>query len=280
MAQKMAEQDRRIQPSSRLVAKATRWCQEGKGSEMASDDPSPDPEPALPPDQDKWLKLTTLWNFASCDPHFGFPFPGRIPGQIVLNLLHYFTESGDLVVDPFGGSGTTLDVCRHMDRRCRIYDLKPTRDDIVRHDISGGFPKEAQGCDLIFLDPPYWRQKRSQYPKEEGSFSDVDLEEFNRKMEKLIWDCHETIRQGGHVALLIQNTTELGGDLTPTGRPYIDHVFDGYGFFLQAGFAPVQRISVPLTWEQFAGFDVKEARERKRMLGVVRDLLVMRKVAN
>lgn len=107
----------------------------------------------------------------------------------------------------------------------------------------------------------------------------MGLEEFNRKMEKLIRDCHEAIREGGHVALLIQNTTELRGDLTPTGRSYLDHVFDSYGFFLQADFTPVQRINVPLTWEQFAGFDVKEARERKRMLGVVRDLLVMRKTA-
>lgn len=75
----------------------------------------------------------------------------------------------------------------------------------------------------------------------------MDIEAFNRKMEKLIRDCHETIRQGGHVALLIQNTTELGGDLAPTGRAYVDHVFDGYGFFLQAGFAPLQRINVPLS---------------------------------
>lgn len=271
LAQKLAEQDRRSSPSSRLVAKAV---QKIRQDPSFTTDPTPNGS-----DPDRWLKLTTLWNFASCDPRFGFPFPGRIPGQIVLNLLHYFTESGERVVDPFGGSGTTLDVCRHMNRCCLIYDLKPARDDLVRHDISRGFPEEAKGCDLIFLDPPYWRQKRSQYPKEEGSFSDVDLEAFNHKMEKLIRDCHETIRQGGHVALLIQNTTELGGDLTPTGRSYVDHVFDGYRFFLRASFTPVQRINVPLTWEQFAGFDVKEARERKRMLGVVRDLLVMRKEA-
>ena len=39
----------------------------------------------------------------------------------------------------------------------------------------------------------------------------------------------------------------------------------------------MQRISVPLTWEQFAGFDVKKAREEKHLLGVVRDLLIMKK---
>ncbi len=192
-------------------------------------------------------------------------------------ILYYFTGPNALAVDPFGGSGTTLDVCRHLGRRCLIYDLRPIRADIAKHDISLGFPKEAQGCDLIVLDPPYWRQKRSKYPKEEGSFSAVSLDEFNRKMEKLIHDCYDTVKAGGYAAFLIQNTTELKGEITSTGRHYVDHVFDAYESFIKAGFTPVQRISCPLTWEQFAGFDVKEARANKRLLGLVRDLLIMKK---
>jgi len=102
----------------------------------------------------------------------------------------------------------------------------------------------------------------------------VSLDEFNRKMEKLIRDCYDTVRAGGYTALLIQNTTELRGKLAVTGRHYVDHVIDGYEFFIKAGFKPVHRISCPLTWEQFAGFDVKVARENKRLLGLVRDLLI------
>ncbi len=62
-----------------------------------------------------------------------------------------------------------------------------------------------------------------------------------------------------------------------SGRHYVDHVIDGYEFFIKVGFTPVHRISCPLTWEPFAGFDVKEARENKRLLGLVRDLLIMEK---
>jgi hypothetical protein len=96
-------------------------------------------------------------------------------------------------------------------------------------------------------------------------------------MEKLIRDCHDTVRPGGTVAILIQNTTEMGGEMSRMGRYYADHVLDGYNFFIKTGFNPVQRINIPLTWEQFAGFDIKEAREKKRLLGVVRDLLIMKK---
>jgi hypothetical protein len=35
-----------------------------------------------------------------------------------------------------------------------------------------------------------------------------------------------------------------------------------------------------MAWEQFAGFDIKESRIKKRLLGVVRDLLVMKKGDN
>ena len=96
-------------------------------------------------------------------------------------------------------------------------------------------------------------------------------------MEKLIRDCSDTVKPGGTIALLIQNTTELRSEFDRIGKVYADHVFDCYDFFIKAGLTPVQRINIPLTWEQFAGFDVKEAKDKKRLLGVVRDLLIMGK---
>ena len=96
-------------------------------------------------------------------------------------------------------------------------------------------------------------------------------------MKKLIRDCYDTVKPGGTIALLIQNTTELAGEFARIGQYYADHVFDCYEFLIKTGFAPMQRIGVPLTWEQFAGFDVKKAKEEKRLLGVVRDLLIMKK---
>jgi len=58
-----------------------------------------------PPDS---LQLTNVWNFPQCDDRYGLDYPGRIPGQIVENLLYYYTEPFDLVVDPMAGGGTTL----------------------------------------------------------------------------------------------------------------------------------------------------------------------------
>ena len=35
-----------------------------------------------------------VWNFAECYDLMGYEYKGRIPGQIALQLLYFFTEQG------------------------------------------------------------------------------------------------------------------------------------------------------------------------------------------
>ncbi|GAH45767.1 unnamed protein product, partial [marine sediment metagenome] len=58
------------------------------------------------------------WNFSSPHDLFGDEYPGRTPGQLLLQLLYFYTKQGDLVVDPMAGSGTMVDVCLLMNRKC------------------------------------------------------------------------------------------------------------------------------------------------------------------
>ena len=97
----------------------------------------------------------TTFGRSGIDRAFGLPHAGSIPASIVAHLLHYYTEPGDLVVDPMAGGGTTLDVASAMQRRCLAYDIEPVRAEVTKHDVTAGFPPEARGCRLIFCDPPY-----------------------------------------------------------------------------------------------------------------------------
>ena len=90
-------------------------------------------------------RVYNSWSFGMNDPRFGVPYPGRIPGQIVQNFVYYYTDPGQVVVDPMAGGGTTVDVCHFMGRRCLAYDMDPQRPDISQHNISEGFPEESHG---------------------------------------------------------------------------------------------------------------------------------------
>lgn len=211
-----------------------------------------------------------VWPFKH-DRAFGVPHPGSIPPAIVAHTLHYFTSPDALVVDPMAGGGTTLDVCSAMGRRCLAYDLDPVRPDIQPLDIRQGLPAEAQGCDLVFCDPPYHTMLARSYAAD--AVSNAPLSVWVGFLERLASHVYAALRPGGYVALLLANQTEK--DL-PSGHGYLDHAFFGYNALTTAGFLPQRRISCPMD----AGYlpqQVSRARSEGRLLGQVRDLLVMRK---
>jgi hypothetical protein len=61
------------------------------------------------------LRIYDIWNFSKATNevrHFG-----NIPPEIIDNLMYYYTEPYDVVFDPFGGSGSTIDMCVKRQRR-------------------------------------------------------------------------------------------------------------------------------------------------------------------
>ena len=81
-------------------------------------------------------------------------FQGATPTYVPWNLISRYTREGDLVVDPFCGGGTTLDVARSLGRRALGYDVAPQREDVFRADARQ-LPLESEKADFVFMDPPY-----------------------------------------------------------------------------------------------------------------------------
>lgn len=209
------------------------------------------------------LQLFNVWNFSKRASQYGLNFKGAIPGQIVENVLYYFSKPFDVVVDPMAGGGTTIDVCKAMFRRYRAYDIDPVRDDIKKHDVTEGFPKESKNCDLIFLDPPYFNMVFKDLFKNIDAFYD-----FIRKLAR---HSFYTIKQGGIVAFLMQDMTELG-NFCLSGASFC--------FFESQGFQTIAHISCPLTTQQFLPQQVEKAKGKKVLLGRNRDLYIFQKGIN
>ena len=59
------------------------------------------------------------------------PFPEEIPNR----LIQMYTVKGDTVLDPFGGSGTTMKVAEELGRNSIIYEIHEDFLDIIREKI-------------------------------------------------------------------------------------------------------------------------------------------------
>lgn len=217
-------------------------------------------------------RLYNVWNFKQRDPRLGESYPGNIPGQIVMNVLYYYTQQGDLVVDPMAGGGSTIDACGIMDRKCIAYDIAPikNRKEIIKHDIKQGYPKECKNCASIFLDPPYWKLQREGYTRE--SISMASFEDWCAFMQELAENTYKTIKKGGSVALIIEGFFDE--KITDS---FLDLPYLCIGYFKAAGFEEMQRISVPMPSEVKSVHDVEYAKKKKIMLDLNRDLIIFRR---
>lgn len=166
------------------------------------------------------LQPTTLWEYPS--QHYGEGqqgdqrYVGATPSYVVWNLVQRYTKPGELVVDPFCGSGTTLDVAKDTQREARGFDLSPYRADIERADARK-LPLESGSVDLVFMDPPYGDHIRySDAPECIGRLSAYDPA-YYRAMHRAIREASRVLRPGGHLGLYVCDYFEKKKGFAPVG---------------------------------------------------------------
>jgi hypothetical protein len=213
-----------------------------------------------------------VWNFYSADNE-GSYF-GKMPSQVVENLLWLYTEPGQIVFDPFAGSGATIEVAKAMGRRVWASDRKPASPmlPIHQHDILTGWPSGApEKPDFILLDPPYWMQAKGKYSNDPEDLGNMSLDDFYRSWDEIIGTCKKHMPDNGYLAFITSPAEDKQNEHVE------DLAFNMYRIAVDKGLKPHRRIIVTYNTQQANGQQVTWARENKRLLKLYRDLVVFRR---
>jgi hypothetical protein len=226
-------------------------------------------------DSDFVPPLYNIWTFAKKTnnvSHFG-----NSEQRIVDNLLYLYTKPFDIVVDPFAGGGSTIDVCKNRLRRYWASDRKPVVErasEIRKHDlVSDGVPplnKRWSDVTLTYLDPPYWIQAEGEYSKDATDLANMPLDEFTGTLASIVKDISKR-QSKGVIALIIQPTQWKSPE-----RQVIDHVVDLIAAVGNKRLVLETRISCPYSTEQYQPQQVEWAKENKKLLVLTRELIVWR----
>lgn len=183
------------------------------------------------------IQPTTLWDYPS--QHYGSTtqgspdYRGATPSYVIWNLLERYTRPGDVVVDPFCGSGTTLDVCKDLGRQGVGFDLAPFRGDIRQADARA-LPLDDASVDFAFADPPYSDNlSYSDDPRCIGKINATE-EAYFEALDDAFREMHRVMRDRRYVAIYICDYFSKKRGFVPIGtrcmalmlqyfRP-IDHV--------------------------------------------------------
>ena len=123
-----------------------------------------------------WIKFTKSWFVLPAskpDAERTALHPATFPMELALDFVEFFTKPGDMVLDPFAGTGTTLEAAERIGRRAVGIELNPQ---------FAEFAKSRSGCavvcsdamsalkdperfayssvDYLFTSPPYWNMLR------------------------------------------------------------------------------------------------------------------------
>ena len=170
------------------------------------------------------LQTSSLWYYPSqqySDEPMGSPgYEGRTPAWVIWNLLERYTREGDVVVDPFCGGGTTIDVAKSIGREPRGFDIAPWREDIERADARQ-LPLDDGVADFVFMDPPY--STHIEYSGEPDCIGKLDAfePEYFEAMERVFDEADRVLRDRRYLAVFVGDSFKKKRGFVPIGARFL-----------------------------------------------------------
>ena len=188
-------------------------------------------------------QVTTLWDYPS--QHYGEEeqgsqsYRGATPSYVIWNVIERFTAPGARVLDPFCGSGTTLDVCNDTGREGIGFDLAPPppeRRSDVRQADARSLPLKSRSVDLVFMDPPY--ADNLTYSDDPRCIGKLKADgRWQRAMRLVLTESARVLRPGCVMAIYVC-------DVYQKGRGFYALGFELFAMARDLGMVPIDVVAV------------------------------------
>lgn len=146
---------------------------------------------------------------------------------LAASVIGYASQSGDLVLDPFAGYGTTVTVAERMGRRAIGIELVPEHLEIARRRTAGGArlilgdARELsrlvdEPVDLVLTSPPYMsRTDHPENPLTGYATDDGDYAVYLGELGSIFGQVATLLRPGGRLVVNVANVVATDRSVTP-----------------------------------------------------------------
>ena len=75
------------------------------------------------------------WSVWEMDVSYTKGHPAPFPDELPSRLIQLYTVEGETVLDPFGGTGTTMKVARNLKRNSFLYEINSEYIDLIKENV-------------------------------------------------------------------------------------------------------------------------------------------------
>ncbi|MEM3881063.1 MAG: site-specific DNA-methyltransferase [Candidatus Bathyarchaeia archaeon] len=205
----------------------------------------------------------SIWDIVKSREESKLKHPAMFPVELCRRLIEIYTRKGDVVLDPFMGSGSAIIAARDLERKGIGFDINPDFVELAKKRLSQqklihlGVEEPDVYCedaknllryvkpnsvDLVITSPPYWNihtRKRTADYKEPRPYSSLErdlgnISDFNRFMDELksIFEKVHTVLKGGKRCIVIVMDIRQGSKFIPFHMNIVNMMSE-IGFILE-----------------------------------------------
>jgi DNA modification methylase len=211
-----------------------------------------------------WEKYSiSIWEIIKSKEESKLKHPAMFPAELCRRLIEIYTKKGDVVLDPFMGSGSAIVAARDLERKGIGFDINPEFVELAKERISQQklvhlrvedpqvYCEDARNLlmyikpnsvDLVITSPPYWNihtRKRTADYKEPRPYSSLesdlgnisDFNEFMNELKSIFEQVHKVLKSGKRCIVIVMDIRQ-GSQFIPFHLNMVD-MMAKIGFILE-----------------------------------------------